>query len=227
MNAFPFSDLEENIGYHFHDPSLLETAMTHTSYANEHRRENIVSNERLEFLGDAVLEAVSSEYLYRKYPDLEEGKLSKMRASMVCEPSLAIIARRLELPRFLILGKGEEFMNGRKKDSITSDAVESVIGAIYLDAGFEEAKRFILKHVLGDLKKEELYYDNKTRLQEYVQERGMVLEYKLISAEGPDHNKLFRIAVIIDDEICGVGEGRTKKAASQDAAKAVLERLCI
>lgn len=227
MNNPNLSELEELLGYHFHDQNLLKTAMTHTSYANEHRRDQIVSNERLEFLGDAVLELVSSEYLYSKYPEMEEGKLSKMRASMVCEPSLAIIARRLTIPQFLILGKGEELMNGRSKESITSDAVESVIGAIYLDSGFESAKSFILKHVIEDLKREELYHDNKTRLQEYSQERGIKLEYELVSEEGPDHMKVFRIAVKMDDEIFGVGQGRTKKAASQDAARAALERLCI
>ena len=227
MNNNNLSELEEKIDYHFKDRSLLELAVTHTSYANEHRRENIAHNERIEFLGDAVLETVSSEYLYLKYPELGEGKLSKMRASMVCEPSLAIIAKRLTLPQFLRLGKGEEAMGGREKDSITSDAVESVSGAIYLDSGFESAKSFILKHILGDLKREELYYDNKTRLQEYVQERGMKLEYVLVSAEGPDHMKVFRIAAVIDGENYGIGEGRTKKAASQNAARAALEKLCI
>ncbi len=221
------SELEEKIDYRFRNRALLELAITHTSYANEHRRENISHNERLEFLGDAVLEAVSSEYLYLKYPLLGEGKLSKMRASMVCEPSLAIIARKLSLPDFLRLGKGEETMGGREKDSLTSDAVESVIGAIYLDSGFDSAKRFILKHILGDLKSEELYCDNKTKLQEYVQERGQKLEYVLVSTEGPDHMKVFRISALIDGEVYGTGEGRTKKAASQSAARAALEKLCI
>lgn len=227
MKKMNLSELEERIGCQFHDRSLLELAVTHTSYANEHRREHTAHNERLEFLGDAVLETVSSEYLYIKYPDLGEGKLSKMRASMVCEPSLAIVAKRMGLPAFLRLGRGEETMGGREKDSITSDAVESVIGAIYLDSGFETAKEFILKHILNDLKTEELYYDNKTRLQEYVQERGMKLEYALLSEQGPDHMKVFRISAVIDGESYGIGEGRTKKAASQNAARAALERLCI
>ncbi len=182
--------LEEITGYHFKDRKLLLTALTHTSYANEHRRENVRHNERLEFLGDAVLETVSSEYL--------------------------------GLPDYLRLGRGEEQMGGRLKDSIISDAVESLIGAMYLDGGFDCARTFILEHILGDLRKEDLYRDNKTALQELVQQDGGKIEYVLVGEDGPDHAKTFTISVLINGEEAGRGEGRTKKAASQKAAKAAL-----
>ena len=192
--------LEEITGYHFKDRKLLLTALTHTSYANEHRRENVRHNERLEF----------------------QGELSTTRASMVCEPSLAICARDLGLPDYLRLGRGEEQMGGRLKDSIISDAVESLIGAMYLDGGFDCARTFILEHILGDLRKEDLYRDNKTALQELVQQDGGKIEYVLVGEDGPDHAKTFTISVLINGEEAGRGEGRTKKAASQKAAKAAL-----
>ena len=208
--------LMEKIGYEFKDVGLLKTAVTHTSYANEHRRENIKHNERLEFLGDAVLETVSSEYL-------GEGELSTLRASMVCEPSLAICARDMGLPDYLRLGRGEELMRGREKDSITSDATEAVIGAIYLDGGFEAAKQFVLEFILGDLKTEDLYRDTKTELQEIVQNFGSHVDYELVSDEGPDHDKTFVIRAVVDGKIVGTGSGRTKKQASKNAARAGVE----
>ncbi len=217
--------LEKKIGYTFHDLSLLRTALTHTSYANEHRREKIPHNERLEFLGDAVLEAVTSEFLFRMYPDRGEGELSTQRASMVCEPSLAICARQIGLPEYLYLGKGEELSGGRLRDSITSDAMEAMIGAIYLDSGFEDAKRFILDNILTELRDDELYVDFKSRLQEIVQERGQKVCYVLTSAEGPDHDKHFCFDVMAGGQVIGHGEGHTKKAASQKAARDALDRL--
>lgn len=216
--------LEQAIEYRFHNRDLLLTAVTHTSYANEHRKEGCRHNERLEFLGDAVLEIISSEYLFLKYPDKEEGELSKIRASMVCEPSLAKCARDLGLPRYLRLGKGEDRMGGRRKDSITSDATEAVIGAIYLDGGFEEAKKFVMKHILLDLQEEDLFVDDKTRLQELVQEQNTRVEYKLLAEEGPDHNKTFRCAAVVDGKTIGIGSGRTKKAAEQSAALEALQQ---
>lgn len=210
--------LEQKIGYRFQNRELLKTAVTHTSYANEHRREGTLHNERLEFLGDAVLEVVSSEYLFKKYPAKQEGELSKMRASMVCEPSLAKCARDLDLPRYLRLGKGEEQMGGRKKDSITSDAVEAVIGAIYLDGGFEEAKKFVMAHVLLDLRAEDLFKDEKTKLQEVIQDQKEKVTYRLVSQEGPDHDKTFTVAAYVGEKKIGIGTGRTKKAAAQAAA---------
>lgn len=218
-------ELEEKIQYHFQDPDLLTVAVTHTSYANEHRKQGARHNERLEFLGDAVLEVISSEYLFRKYPKKEEGELSKLRASMVCEPSLAKCARDLELPKFLRLGKGEEQMGGRKKDSITSDATEAVIGAIYLDGGFEEAKKFVMNHILLDLNTEDLFVDEKTQLQEIVQEKNQHVEYRLLSEEGPDHDKKFKSAAVVGDRVIGTGVGRTKKAAEQNAALEAIGKL--
>ncbi len=219
--------LEEKIEYHFRNPNLLTVAVTHTSYANEHRKQGVHHNERLEFLGDAVLEVISSEYLFRKYPEKEEGELSKLRASMVCEPSLAKCARDLGLPQFLRLGKGEEQMGGRKKDSITSDATEAVIGAIYLDGGFEAARKFVMKHILLDLNREDLFVDEKTRLQEIVQEKNQHVAYQLLSEEGPDHDKKFRSAAVVGDHVIGTGSGRTKKAAEQNAALEAIRKLTV
>lgn len=217
--------LEKRIGYSFKDLSLLKTALTHTSYANEHRRDKIVHNERLEFLGDAVLEAVSSEFLYRRYPERGEGELSTLRASMVCEPSLAICARQMGLPEYLYLGKGEERTGGRHRDSITSDAVEAMIGAIYLDGGFESAKGFILNNILTELRDDELYVDFKSRLQELVQDRGQKVIYTLTGADGPDHDKHFSFDVHVGGRIVGHGEGHTKKLASQNAAEDAIRNL--
>lgn len=217
--------LEEKIEYHFKNPELLTTAVTHTSYANEHRKQGVHHNERLEFLGDAVLEIISSEYLFRKYPEKEEGELSKLRASMVCEPSLAKCARDLGLPKFLRLGKGEEQMGGRKKESITSDATEAVIGAIYLDGGFEAAKKFVMNYILLDLNREDLFVDEKTTLQEMIQERNQHVEYRILSEEGPDHDKKFSAAAVVGGRIIGTGSGRTKKAAEQSAALEAIESL--
>lgn len=219
------SDLEERIRYSFRDKGLLVAAMTHTSFANEHKRQHVLHNERLEFLGDAVLEAISSEYLYHKYPELLEGELSKTRASMVCEPSLAICARNLGLPEYLRLGKGEELMGGRLKDSIVSDAMEALIGAMYLDGGFDVTKAFVEENILRHLRSEELYKDNKTRLQELAQERGQKIEYVLLGEDGPDHDKTFTFAAILDGETVSTGVGRTKKAATQEAAAVALKNL--
>ena len=216
-------ELEEVIGYRFRDPDYLITALTHSSYSNEMKIRTCHDYERQEFLGDAVLETVSSEYLYSLYPDKGEGELSTMRASMVCEPSLAICARDMGLPDFLRLGRGEELMGGREKDSITSDATEAVIGAIYLDGGFEAAKKFVLEFILGDLKTEDLYRDTKTELQEIVQNFGSHVDYELVSDEGPDHDKTFVIRAVVDGKIIGTGSGRTKKQASKNAARAGVE----
>lgn len=224
-NDGKLEDFENRIGYHFRDIGLLKTALTHTSYANEHRRQGCMHNERLEFLGDAVLETISSEYLYRKYPDKMEGELSKTRASMVCEPSLAKCARDLHLPQYLRLGRGEEQMGGRDKDSVISDALESVIGAIYLDGGFEKAAVFVRKFVLLDLHAEDLFRDSKTRLQEVVQEHGGHVEYEVIDETGPDHARCFTISAVEDGKVLGIGRGRTKKAAAQAAAHEALQSL--
>lgn len=217
--------LEEAIGYSFSDESLLLTAVTHTSFANEHRHKHICHNERLEFLGDAVLEAVSSEFLYSRYPKKSEGELSMMRASMVCEPSLAICAKRLGLPKYLRLGRGEEGTGGRQKDSVISDATEAVIGAIYLDGGFLKAREFVLRHILMVLKDDELYRDFKTELQEAVQERGENVEYVLTGEDGPPHDRYYTMEVRLRGVALGTGCGKTKKMASKMAAKEALKTI--
>ena len=212
-------DLEKKIQYKFQNFGLLEMAMRHSSYANEHHMERLECNERLEFLGDAVLEVVSSEFLYKTFPRLPEGEMTKKRASLVCEPALAFCARDLDLGEYLLLGKGEDATGGRKRESVTSDAMEALIGAIYLDGGFANAKEFIHRFILKDLENKKLFFDSKTILQEIVQANFKeVISYHLIGEEGPDHNKIFRVAVHIGEEEYGVGEGRTKKAAEQEAA---------
>ena len=186
--------LEETIGYSFHNKRLLSHAMTHSSYANEHRWEKTRCNERLEFLGDAVLELVSSDFLFHTYGDLPEGDLTKTRASLVCEPTLAFCAEQIELGEYLLLGKGEEATGGRRRHSVVSDGLEALIGAIYLDGGFASAKEFILRFILNDIEHKQLFYDSKTILQEMVQSQyEEPLTYQLLKEEGPDHNKSFEV----------------------------------
>ena len=224
--------LEQKIGYQFRDRSLLKQALTHSSYANEQKIHKTGDYERLEFLGDAVLELVSSEFLFNEHKNVPEGELTKLRASMVCEPSLAFCARDIELGQFILLGKGEESTGGRGRDSITSDVMEAVIGAIYLDGGMEPAKEFINRFILSDLEDKQLFYDSKSTLQELIQGKmKKELRYELLEESGPEHNKIFRVSVFMEEECLGEGEGRTKKAAEQQAAyKALLllrDRKCI
>ena len=219
-------DLEKKIGYQFQDFSLLRRAMMHSSYTNEKHLPKYQCNERLEFLGDAVLEVVSSEFLFLENPKVSEGELTKTRASMVCEPSLAFCAREINLGSYLLLGKGEEATGGRLRGSITSDAMEALIGAIYLDGGFANAKEFIHKFVLSDLENKKLFFDSKTILQEIVQsDINREISYQLVKEEGPDHNKVFIVEVHIGTESYGTGQGRTKKAAEQQAAYQAILRL--
>lgn len=213
------NELEGRIGYRFSDRQLLTRAMTHSSYANEHRLNKLECNERLEFLGDSVLEVVSSDFLYHKYPDKPEGDLTKIRASIVCEPTLAYCAEDIELGNYLLLGKGEEATGGRGRASVVSDAMEALIGAIYLDGGFANAKEFIHRFILNDIEHKQLFYDSKTILQEMVQSRqAEALSYEILKEEGPDHNKSFEVCAKIGDTEIGRGMGRTKKAAEQVAA---------
>ena len=213
------TELESRIGYSFKDKTLLVKALTHSSYANEKKLGKGGCNERLEFLGDAVLELISSHFLFEKYPKLPEGELTKKRASLVCEPSLAYCAREFGLPQFLLLGKGEDMTGGRNRDSIVSDATEALLGAIYLDGGFANAKEFVLKFILNDIEHKQLFYDSKTILQEIVQEKGtQPVEYVLIAEEGPDHNKSFTVEARVNGRLMGTGTGHTKKAAEQAAA---------
>lgn len=219
-------ELEQKIGYRFRNFSFLEQAMMHSSYTNEHRMEKYRCNERLEFLGDAVLELISSEFLFRQSPKVPEGELTKTRASMVCEQSLAMCARDIDLGSYLLLGKGEEVTGGRFRDSVTSDALEALIGAIYLDGGFTNAKEFIHQFVLTDLENKQLFYDSKTILQEIVQADGKGgISYRLTGEEGPDHDKSFCVEVRIGDTVYGSGKGHTKKAAEQQAAYKAILRL--
>ncbi len=211
--------LEERIGYTFGDEKLLKQALTHSSFTNEQKINRTEDYERLEFLGDAVLEMVSSQFLFHAYPKLSEGELTKLRASLVCEPALAFCARDLELGQFIRLGKGEELSGGRERESITSDVMEAVIGAVFLDGGIEKAKEFILRFILSDIESKQLFYDSKSNLQELMQ--GTLkkeFHYKLLEESGPEHSKSFVVEVIMEGRSLGRGLGRTKKAAEQQAA---------
>ncbi len=219
-------ELQEKIGYTFKDSSLLTLAMSHSSYANEKHLSKLGCNERLEFLGDAVLEIVSSDFLFHRFPDMPEGDLTKTRASMVCEPTLAYCAEQIDLGSYLLLGKGEDATGGRTRNSVVSDAMEALIGAIYLDGGFTSAKEFILNFVLNDMEHKKLFYDSKTILQEMVQARGTdLLSYELLEETGPDHNKTFQVAALIGNREISRGLGRTKKAAEQRAAYQAILKL--
>ena len=207
------------IQYQFNNIGLLKNALTHSSYANEKKTGNYKDNERLEFLGDAVLELTSSEFIYTGNPDMNEGKMTRLRASIVCEPTLAMCARQIHLQEYIMLGKGEDLTGGRTRDSIISDALEALIGAIYLDGGFANAKEFITRFVLNDLENKKLFYDSKTILQEIVQrDFNEPLSYELLAEEGPDHDKKFRMQAKIGEKAYGVGVGHTKKGAQQLAA---------
>ena len=219
MNTKKLTELQKNIGYVFRKEELLRQALTHSSYAHEKNLKQLMDNERLEFLGDAVLEVVSSEFLFNNHPEMNEGQMTKLRASLVCEQSLAACARQLELGSYLLLGNGEDLTGGRERDSILSDAWEALIGAMYLDGGFTSAKEFILKYVLQDIEHKKLFYDSKTMLQEVIQNKyKMTLHYVLLSEDGPDHNKVFTVQAYMDDTPLMTGKGRTKKSAEQNAA---------
>ena len=206
------------IQYQFNNIGLLKNALTHSSYANEKKTGNYKDNERLEFLGDAVLELTSSEFIYTGNPDMNEGKMTRLRASIVCEPTLAMCARQIHLQEYIMLGKGEDLTGGRTRDSIISDALEALIGAIYLDGGFANAKEFIHRFVLNDLEDKQLFYDSKTILQEVVQAHGLEVEYELTGEEGPEHDKKFHVIAKAGDLFVVKGTGHTKKAAQQQAA---------
>ena len=220
--------LETKLGYAFRSPALLENALYHSSYANEHRGAGISSNERLEFLGDAVLGFVTAEYLYAKHPDLPEGDLTRIRAALVCEESLHEVAQSLRLGDFLLLGKGEESGGGRRRPSILADAVEAVLAAVYLDGGIDKVRSLIHRILLE--KEQEQVVENrrrdcKTELQELVQRKpNQVLHYEPVSESGPDHAKVFAVAVTLNGQVIGLGSGHSKKEAEQSAARAALEQ---
>lgn len=211
-------EFEQKIGYQFANPDLLVTALTHSSYSNEKRLRKYECNERLEFLGDAVLELISSERIFKDNPEKPEGDLTKIRASYVCEPTLALCAREIQLGEYIQLGKGEDMTGGRERDSVLSDAMEATIGAVYLDGGFSRAKEYVETFILKDIEKKKLFYDSKTYLQEIVQKDCKTLEYVLLKEEGPDHNKSFEAGVCIDGKLLTSAAGRTKKKAEQAAA---------
>lgn len=213
------NEFEEIIGYQYNDIKLLRQALTHSSFANEKRLDKLANNERLEFLGDAVLELVTSEFLYKNNSKMHEGDLTKLRASIVCEQTLSLCANDINLGKYIQLGKGEAATGGRDRASILSDAMEAIIGSIYLDGGFTSAKEYIDKFILSDVENKQLFFDSKTILQEIVQsEYKDPLTYELIGEEGPDHNKKFTVKAVIGEKELEVGIGRTKKAAEQQAA---------
>ncbi len=220
------NELERKIGYRFQDFSLLEHAMRHSSFCNEQKMSRLENNERLEFLGDAVLELITSEFLYNQYPTMPEGDATKKRASMVCEPSLALCAKELELGSYLYLGKGEEHTGGRERASVTSDAMEALIGAIYLDGGFTSAKEFVERFVLNGIEEKQLFYDSKTTFQEMMQSvTTEQIHYELVGEEGPDHCKTFTVELFVGTRSAGKGTGRSKKAAEQAAAYDAIKKL--
>ena len=222
-------ELEQHLDYTFHDLRLLRAALYHSSYADEHRAQSVSSNERLEFLGDAVLGFVSADYLYGKHPDLPEGELTRIRAALVCEDSLHEVAQRLHLGDFLMLGKGEESGGGRHRPSILADAVEAVLAAVYLDGGIDEA-RALVHRILLEKEPEQVVEsrrrDCKTELQELVQRKpNQELRYELVSESGPDHAKVFTVAVMLNGQVVGLGSGHSKKEAEQSAARTALEQM--
>ncbi len=221
-------ELEQKLQYSFRNRTLLENALRHSSFANESRDRSVTSNERLEFLGDSVLGFVTAKYLYNNYPDLPEGRMTKVRAELVCENALHKVAQELELGKYIRLGKGEENTGGRSRPSILADAVEATIAAMYLDGGMEVAEQFILSRVLNGLGQglPVRSTDNKTALQEFVQQKsGQVLEYAVTGESGPDHCKEFTVSVFLNGKAVGSGVGRTKKEAEQAAAGNALGQL--
>lgn len=218
--------LEEKLGYEFKNKEYLHTALTHSSYANEHKKSKMECNERLEFLGDSLLGMITAEYLFRNEPGMPEGKMTRMRAELVCERSLVTVADELELGNYLKLGHGEESGGGRSRPSIKADAVEAVLAAVFLDSDIEPVKKIINKFILSRIEQGiPVNRDYKTELQEYLQRDGAQdIAYRLTGESGPDHNKTFMVDVCLNGNVIGSGQGRSKKNAEQDAARAALEK---
>lgn len=221
-------EMQQVVAYTYKNSELLKIALTHSSYANEHRNHRIKDNERLEFLGDAILDLIISEYLFSKYPEMPEGDLSKIRASIVCEASLAKNARKMDLGKYILLGKGEEMTGGRSRSSILADAFEAITGSLFMDGGFEQAKTFIWNTLVKDVEQTEsietLYTDYKTLLQECIQKvSSNPITYKVVGEDGPDHDKHFYVEVMHEAKKLGRGVGKSKKEAEQDAARKALE----
>ena len=218
------------IQYQFNNIGLLKNALTHSSYANEKKTGNYKDNERLEFLGDAVLELTSSEFIYTGNPDMNEGKMTRLRASIVCEPTLAMCARQIHLQEYIMLGKGEDLTGGRTRDSIISDALEALIGAIYLDGGYQAMQNFVKKsfsRMIDQAIDGKLFSDYKSEVQEILQGKGkpVTIAYETDREEGPAHDKTFFVHLSCNGEIMGKGIGKSKKEAEQNAAKQTLEML--
>ena len=220
--------LKEKFDISFKNEALLMEAMTHSSYANEHKEMKGIYNERIEFLGDAVLELTISDWLFRQFPHFQEGQLTKLRAQIVCEDSLSLLAKECSLNEYLLLGKGETLSGGREKPAVLCDVFEAFIGALYLDKGMEEVQRFLDQVIVPKIKngRYELITDFKTELQEYLQQNGTVhIRYELVKEEGPSHDKIFTVQLIVDGKKYKTASGKTKKAAEQMAAKLTMEEL--
>ncbi len=228
MQEKKFSDFEKVIGYEFKNKKLLKEALTHSSYIREHQEEKVCSNERLEFLGDAYLDAIAGEELFKRLPDADEGRLTKLRAAVVCEKTLAVVGGDFKIGEYMDMGNGESRNGGRYRSSILADAIEALIGAIYLDGGYEKAHQFVLtisEAALQEAMAGRLLKDYKSALQEKIQASGNHrIEYRVDREEGPDHDKYFYVSVYLDGKVQGHGEGKTKKEAEQSAAKEALER---
>lgn len=222
-NMSKLKDLEGEIGYTFREPGNLVLALTHSSYANEKKAAGLKSNERLEFLGDSVLNIVTSDYIYRNYPELPEGEMTRTRAAVVCEASLTRCAEKIRLGEYLFLGKGEENTGGRTRSSILSDAFEALIGAVYIDGGISDARGFILRYmedIYQDIDRQNVFRDYKTMFQEIIQKQSdQKISYRILDERGPDHDKTFTAQVLVGNEPYGEGTGRSKKEAEQNAAK--------
>lgn len=222
-----YKELENLIGYSFNNKGLLDIAFTHKSYTNENIVRKHESYERFEYLGDAILEFLVSRYLFATYPDMPEGELTRLRASIVCEFTLSKLSRELKLGSYGYFSKGERNTGGPNRDSILCDMFESLLGAIYLDGGLEEADRFVKRLLLKDIEHKKLYYDSKSKLQEYAQKKNICLKYNLLSESGPDHDKIYLVNVQLDNKVVAEGEGHSKKTAEQNAAFTALKNLNI
>ena len=222
-----YDELENLIGYSFKNKALLDIAFTHKSYTNENLVKKHESYERFEYLGDAILEFLVSKYLFETYPQMPEGELTRLRASIVCEFTLSKLSRELKLGSYGYFSRGERNTGGSNRDSILCDMFESLLGAIYLDGGLEEADSFVRRLLLTDIEHKKLYYDSKSKLQEYTQKNNICLKYNLISESGPDHDKLYLVNVELDNNIVAEGSGHSKKTAEQNAAFAALNNLNI
>jgi len=222
-----YSSLEQKIGYHFNDIGLLRRALTHKSFSHEYHIRQVEHYERLEFLGDAILEYISSEELYERYPELSEGELTKKRASLVCEYTLSRISRDLGYGEYVFLSNGELQTGGRERPSILCDLFESILGAIYLDGGMEPAREYVNKHLMTDLEHRTIFTDAKTILQEYAQKQGMIPEYPLLERKGPDHARKYTVAVVIGGKTYAKATGNSIKGAQMEAAHETLRMLGI